>query len=547
MKKSITTLLAAPLFVPLTALHAADAPKPAGKPNVVFILIDDLGWADLSCYGSTFYETPHIDRFASSGMRFTDAYAANPTCSPTRSSILTGQYPVRTGFTVPSGHVKGISRHEQRSKNLPDVRASSPSSVNFLSPDYYTLGEAFKDAGYSTAFLGKWHLGCAPHFPEENGFDFVVGGREHAGPPGKDGRRKFFPPWDADTLPDDVPPDTHIDDYLADRAVEYIGAHKNEPFFMCFWAYDVHAPIQSKPELVEKWRKKVDLNNPQHGPTMAAMIEVMDESVGRVLEALDRYGIADNTIVIFTSDNGGNMYDTADETTATNNDPLRSGKGNNYEGGVRIPLIVRWPGVTAPGSVNHSVVSTVDHYPALLEMSGLPLRPEDHIDGVSYVPALRGKPFDRGPTICDWSHHIPHTHNLPNTSIRIGEWKLLRFWFDNADGSDRYELYNLAGDIGEAMVTTATGLIIGIPAMFLYFYLKKTSWIFRRCPNLNTNNLILTFIYPTAIINSNFKSLCDLLGHVFDLFTTIFKIGDFYSRVNHSDSFVILVVHRHWM
>ncbi|QHI69951.1 sulfatase [Tichowtungia aerotolerans] len=426
------------------------------RPNVLFIVVDDLGWRDLGCYGSTFYESPHIDALASSSMLFTDAYAANPTCSPTRSSILTGQYPVRTGFTAPSGHQKGVHLHAPRAKHLPDVRAVSPSSVNFLSPDYYTLSEAFQDAGYSTAFLGKWHLGSAPHFPEEHGFEFVVGGREHAGPPGRDGTRKFFPPWSADTLPDDISPDTHIDDYLADRAVEYIDSHSHEPFFMCFWTYNVHAPIQSKPELVEKWRKKAGLNNPQHGPTMAAMIEVMDESVGRVLDALENNGIADNTIVIFTSDNGGNMYNTADGTAATNNEPLRSGKGNNYEGGVRIPLIVRWPGVTLPGSVSHSVVSTVDHYPALLEMVGLPLRPKDHIDGVSYVAALKGEPFEREALICDWSHHICQTHNLPNTSIREGNWKLLRFWFDNPDGSHRYELYNLADDIGESRDQSAS-------------------------------------------------------------------------------------------
>ena len=432
-----------------TALLSSAAAAGSQRPNVVFILVDDLGWRDLGCYGSTFYESPNIDALAESAMRFTDAYAANPTCSPTRASILTGQYPARTGFTAPTGHMPGVQVHAQRTKHLPDVRAASPTSVNFLSPDYYTMSETFRDAGYSTAFLGKWHLGCAPHFPEENGFEFVVGGREHAGPPGKNGQRKFFPPWGADTLSDDVSPDTHIDDYLAAQAVEFIGHHKDEPFFMCFWMYDVHAPIQSKPDLVEKWRKKADPNNPQHGPTMAAMIEVMDESAGRVLDALDDNGIADNTIVIFTSDNGGNMYDSADGTPATNNEPLRSGKGNNYEGGVRIPLIVRWPGVTKPGSVSHSVVSTVDHYPALLEMAGLPMRPDDHMDGVSYISALRGETFDRGPTLCDWSHHIPHTRNLPNTSVRVGDWKLLRFWFDNPDGSHRYELYNLADDLRE--------------------------------------------------------------------------------------------------
>jgi len=384
-------------------------------------------------------------------MRFTDAYSANPLCCPTRSSIMTGQYPVRTGFTSASGHIAGEHKHAESSNAAPDQRAAGPSSINYLPLEYYTLGEAFKGAGYATAFLGKWHMGYDPYIPENHGFDYVVGGREHPGPPGLDGARKFFPPWDkTGTLPENPPKDKHIDDYLGDRAVEYIAANKNKPFLMCFWLYDVHAPFQSKPELVEKWKKKADPNNPQHSPTMAAMIEVMDDNVGRVLDALEKNGIADDTIIIFTSDNGGNMYDVADGTTPTNNEPLRSGKGNNYEGGVRIPLIVRWPGKTKPGSVNDAVISTVDHYPSLLQMTGQKLRPEDHKDGVSYVPALQGEAFDRGPTLCDFSHFVLATMNIPNTWIRSGDWKLLRFWFDGAGQEHRYELYNLKDDIGES-------------------------------------------------------------------------------------------------
>lgn len=422
----------------------------ARQPNVLFIVVDDLGWKDTGCYGSTFYKTPNVDRLAQSGMRFTDAYSANPLCSPTRSSIMTGQYPVRTGFTSASGHVAGDHKHLESTSASPDQRAVGPSSVNHLSLDYYTVGEAMKDAGYSTAFLGKWHMGLDPYIPENSGFDFVVGGREHPGPPGLDGNRKFFPPWDKKkTLPENPPSDLHIDDYLGDRAVEYINQHKDDPFFMCFWLYDVHAPFQSKPEYVEKWKKLADPDNPQHCPTMAAMVEVMDDNVGRVLDALEKNGIAEDTIVIFTSDNGGNMYDVADGTTPTDNAPLRSGKGNNYEGGVRIPLIIRWPGTTKPGSVNRSVISTVDHYPSILEMTGLPLRPDDHKDGVSYVPALKGLEYDRGPTICDFTHFVPATMNVPNTWVRSGDWKLLRFWFDGNGQQHRYELYNLKEDIGE--------------------------------------------------------------------------------------------------
>jgi len=420
------------------------------KPNVVHIVIDDLGWRDLGCYGSTFYETPNIDRLAAGGMLFTDAYSANPTCSPTRTSLLTGLYPVRTGFLVPSGGVPGIHEHHERTRSNPDHRVATPSSVNFLNPEYYTLGEAMKEAGYATSFFGKWHLGHVPYIPENNGFDYVVGGRHHSGPPGKDRSRAFFPPWDAETLPQDVPADKHIDDYLADRAADYITRHKDEPFFMCFWTYSVHAPIQSKPELVEKWKKKVDLSNPQHCATMAAMIEVVDGSIGKVLQSIKECGLEDNTIVILTSDNGGNMYNNADGTTATNNYPLRAGKGSNYMGGVRIPLIVRWPPKVKAGSVNHDIVSAVDHFPTILEMTGQELQPDVHKDGVSFLPALKGKKLDRGTTICEWTSFTRQTHSLPSTYIQIGDWKLLRFWFDNPDQTHRYELYNVEEDIGES-------------------------------------------------------------------------------------------------
>ena len=243
-----------------------------------------------------------------------------------------------------------------------------------------------------------------------------------------------------------------MDDLIADLAIDYMADQKKKekPFFVCYWAYSVHAPYQSKPELIEKWKKKVDLKNPQHSPTMGAMIEVLDSNVGRLMRFLEESGLDENTIVIFTSDNGGNMYDTVDGTTPTNNTPLRNGKGNNYEGGVRIPLIVRWPGVTQAGSVNPSVVSSVDHYPAILEMTGQQPRPETHKDGVSYVPALKGENFDRGPTICDMPRFVYSTLNIPNTFVRQGDWKMYRFWYDNPDGqTHRYELYNLKDDIGE--------------------------------------------------------------------------------------------------
>jgi arylsulfatase A-like enzyme len=421
----------------------------AKSMNVLFILVDDLGWKDTGCYGSTFYETPNVDRLAAAGMRFTDAYSANPLCCPTRSSIMTGQYPVRTGFTSANGHVPGEMLHAESCSAAPDQRAAGPSSINYLPLEYFTMGKAMKQAGYVTGYFGKWHMGHDPYIPENHGFDYVVGGRADPGPPGLRPERKFFPPWGNDTLQSNLDDNVHIDDYITDKALQFIAENKERFFFIHFNFYNVHAPFQSKPDLVEKWKTRVDPSNVQRSPAMAAMIEVMDENVGRLMDALNQQGLAENTIVIFTSDNGGNMYDVADGTTPTNNEPLRSGKGNNYEGGVRVPLIIRAPGLTKPGSVNPSVISTVDHYPSILEMTGQALRPEDHKDGVSYIPALKGLPFDRGPTICDFPHFVPATMNIPNTWIRMGDWKLLRFWFDGAGQQHRYELYNLKEDIGE--------------------------------------------------------------------------------------------------
>lgn len=458
MMKTASTVAATAAASTLSLLAAE--PSAAARPNVVFILADDFGWRDAAVYGSTFYQTPNIDALAKSGMLFTDAYSANPLCSPTRASILSGQYPLRHGLTTASGHIAQIQQHKECTSGPGELRGCGPSSLNYLDPKHYTLGKAMKAAGYATGFFGKWHLGHdAQYYPENHGFDTVKGGRSHSGPPGTNPARRFYPPWDCDTLKPYPSADTHVDDYITDLAIRYIRKQKDDkkPFFVCYWAYSVHAPFQSKPELIEKWKQKADPLNPQHSPTMAAMIEVLDTNVGRLMQALQDNGLADNTIVIFTSDNGGNTYETVDGTTPTSNHPLRSGKGNTREGGVRVPLVVRWPGVTKPGSINPAVVSSVDHYPTILEMTGQALRPADHKDGVSYALALQGKPYQRGPMICDMPHPVLATYNIPNTFVRIGEWKMTRFWFDNPkDQSHRYELYNLSDDIGEAKDLSAT-------------------------------------------------------------------------------------------
>jgi arylsulfatase A-like enzyme len=427
-----------------------DSARAATQPNIILILADDLGWRDLGSYGSTFYRTPRLDEFAASGVRFTHAYSAASTCSPTRASILTGHYPLRIGFTEPSGHIEGEHMYQERHDSFHYVRTAGPTSVNYLAEHYYTLGEAMKDAGYSTAFLGKWHLGHAPHIPESNGFDVVVGGRHHAGPPGKNRRRAYFPPWDADTFPAATRDMyTHVDDYLAQRAAEFIAAHRDKPFFMCFWPYSVHTPFQSKPELIEQWQARVDPANPQHNPTMAAMIDVLDTSVGRVLDAVKENGLEQNTIVIFTSDNGGSTAEQVHETTATNNAPLRAGKGSNYDGGVRVPLIVRWPGVTRAGTVSDVVVTSPDHYPTILDMSALAPRPLDHKDGVSYSAALRGDTYERPAVLSTVTQYIFKTGEAVNTSIRENNWKLIRYWYSQDPQTHRYELFDTDADIGE--------------------------------------------------------------------------------------------------
>ena len=413
-------------------------------PNVLFILADDLGWRDTGVYGSRFYRTPNIDRLAKRGMLFTDAYAANPLCSPTRASILTGQYPGRLRFTTPAGHLK----QEVLDPKLPEAadsehRAVTPGTRTRLPNDYVTYAEILKQAGYTTAFMGKWHLGRAPYLPDNQGFDVVVGGREHPGPPGG-----YFAPWRCSTLP--VKPEgTHICDTLTDEALAFLAANKERPFLLNLWYYDVHAPFQGKEDLIAQYRERINPEDPQRCPTMGAMIEVMDQNIGRVIDELDRLGLIDDTIIVFTSDNGGNMYNTVDETTPTSNAPLRNGKGNIHEGGVRVPLMVVWPGVVRPGSRSGEVVTSVDYYPTLLDILGLAPPRGTLLDGISIVPALKGGRLDRQAIFCHFPHYVPATGNLPSTSVRQGDWKLIRFFCDGPQQEDRYGLYNLAEDIGE--------------------------------------------------------------------------------------------------
>ncbi|MFP4056447.1 MAG: sulfatase [Candidatus Brocadiia bacterium] len=420
--------------------------KPAGgkRPNIIFFLADDLGWMDSTVYGSRYYETPSVERLARRGMVFTDAYAANPLCSPTRASILTGKYPCRLGITTPAGHLPPRPDEPLMREAAPPWHGMiTPRSRRYLPLDEHTLAEAFREAGYTTAFIGKWHLGHEPWWPKKQGFDINIAGGHYPGPP------SYFSPYRIKTL-EDGPEDEYLTDRLTDEALRFLESHRDRPFFLCFWHYAVHAPFQAKESLVERYRGRKDPRGKQDCPVMAAMVKSLDESLGRLLDNLDELRLADDTILVFFSDNGGNMHNTVEGTTPTDNSPLRNGKGSIYEGGVREPCIVVWPGVVEPGSRCRQVVSSIDFYPTLLEMAGIPARPGQLLDGESLVPLLRGEgTLEREAIFCHFPHYVPATGNLPATSVRKGPWKLIRLYGEGPDRSAAYELYNLEDDIGE--------------------------------------------------------------------------------------------------
>ncbi|MFY0651763.1 MAG: sulfatase [Cyclobacteriaceae bacterium] len=416
------------------------------KKNVIFILADDLGWKDLKCYGSDFYDTPNIDALAASGVMFTNAYAASPLCSPTRASILTGQEPGRLRFTTPTGHVKNVVLDPKESSTAaPFHKTATPQTRTRLPNEYLTFAEVLKENGYSTAFMGKWHLGREPYLPENQGFHKVVGGREHPGPPPPG---HFFAPWNCETLPV-VPEGTHVSDVLTDEAIKYVKEQKENPFLLCLWYYDVHAPFQAKEELINKYKNKLNKDHIQRSAIMGGMIETMDTNIGRLMATLEELALDENTIIVFTSDNGGNMYDGPVGTVPTNNYPLRAGKGNNYEGGVRVPHIVRAEGITTGGLVSKVITSTVDHYKTLLELLDIPFPENLLTDGVSYVDALKGKEYERKPIYSTFCHNVVATGNRANISMREGPWRLYKFYFDGPNQEHRFELYNLDDDIGE--------------------------------------------------------------------------------------------------
>jgi arylsulfatase A-like enzyme len=411
----------------------------ATKPNVVFILIDDYGWADVGVYGSKFYKTPNIDKMAAQGARFTDGYAACPVCSPTRASIMTGKYPARLQITdwLPGRGDK------------PDQKLAVPKIQQQLPLAEVTLAEALKANGYVTAHIGKWHLGGEGFEPQKQGFDVNVGG-DHTGTP-----LSYFAPFEAvDRRAGNVKrpmpgleksePGEYLTDRLGLEAEKFIEANKSKPFFLYLSHYGVHTPMRAKADLIAKYKSDGKVGT-QTNAIYAAMIESMDDSVGRVLKKLEDLKLAENTLVVFTSDNGGLCVVEGPNTPATINSPLREGKGYLYEGGIRTPWIIQWPGVVKAGTVLTNPVSSVDFYPTILEATGTPMPKENKVDGVSLVALLKSGAAPKRDALY-W--HYPHYSNQggrPGGAIREGDLKLIEFYDDG-----RLELFDVRKDKGES-------------------------------------------------------------------------------------------------
>jgi len=437
-------------LIVLSLLAATTLVAQEKKTNLVFILADDLGWSDVTPNGhTTFYKTPNLDRLAKRGMLFSQAYSASPLCSPTRSSILTGLSPARTGITSPVCHEpQEILECTQPPKGgAPNKKTLPPIVPTRLKTTYPTLAKAFKAAGYVTGHFGKWHLGKDPYSPLQHGFDVDIPHWPGPGPAGS-----FVAPWKFDHFdPDPGEPNQHLEDRMAKEAVKWLEQNKDKPFFMNYWMFSVHAPFDAKKALIEKYAKTVDPKDAQRCPTYAAMIESMDDAVGTLLDTLDRLDLSKNTLVIFTSDNGGNMYNTVAGDVPTSNRPLRGGKATLFEGGVRVPCIVAWPGVVQAAATSDARVQTEDYFPTLIEALGLKKVPDQLFDGVSVLRAWKGDTTFTRPATFTYFPHDPGVPDWmpPSVAVHDGEWKLIRIFYHGENNQHRYQLYNLKQDLSE--------------------------------------------------------------------------------------------------
>ena len=436
-------------------------------PNIIFILVDDLGWNDVGYMGSKFYDTPNIDRLAAEGIYFTQAYAAAAICSPTRASILTGRYPARigitdwirgrySGVTIPEDK-KNPAGYEEHADSIPLI---TPVNPWWMEHSEITLAELMKEAGYTTVHIGKWHLGPKPWSPLDQGYGHNIGGEDYGQPP------TYFDPYERNGFKIESLPGRKEGEYLTDResdeAVRFINENADNPFFMSLSHYAVHTPLMAKPEYIRKFESRLESDpaippwtdddevparflsriplEHQKNPTYAAMIKSVDDGVGHILQALDSLGIAEQTILVFFSDNGGHIV-------STSNAPLRLGKGHPYEGGIRVPLIFRWPGNIQPGTQSETMVISNDFFPTLLNLVGLTVPDSLQIDGTDLSPVLRGESNLPERNTLYW--HFPHywwgTKVSPYSIIRQDDWKLIR-WYE----SGTVELYNLKDDLSES-------------------------------------------------------------------------------------------------
>lgn len=414
--------------------------KPAAPPNIIFILADDLGWADLACYGADLHETPHLDQLARTGVRFTQAYAM-PVCSPTRAALLTGKHAARLRFTV--WRESAVNRDAEAATS--GRKLLPPATTRDLPLGETTIAEVLKAAGYLTFHVGKWHLGDAAHAPETQGFDLNLGGTHWGAPAtffwpfrgafGQAREFRYVPGLGVGQAGE------YLTDRFTDEALKLIDAAGARPFFLNLWFHNPHTPIEGKPALVEHYRRKLRPGGQHQNPDYAAMIHTLDENVGRILEHLRKRRLAERTLVVFTSDNGGYISPYKGRQV-TSNAPLRSGKGSLYEGGVRVPLLVKWPGVTPRGAVVEEPVICMDFFRTLAELAGAP--GATALDGLSLLPLLRDP---RAQLRRDALYfHYPHYYatTSPVSAVRAGDWKLLEYFEDN-----RVELYNLRDDPGE--------------------------------------------------------------------------------------------------
>ncbi len=433
--------------------HAAD------KTNLVFILIDGLGWSDTTLYGATqFHQTPNLERLAKRGMLFSRAYASGVVDCPTRASILTGLSSSRLGITADTCSFEEVFLEPSFQKEAPVTqKLLLATSVSRLDTQYVTLAKTLKAAGYKTAHFGKWHLGSEPYTALHHGFDVVVPNTFRAEP----GEKSYFAPWNLDGFLENTPAE-HIDDRVTDEAVKWMEIHKDEPFFLNYCPFSMGAPYSAKPEIMRKYQILANPANSQRNPTYAAMVETMDTNIGKLLDALDRLGIADLTGIVFYSTHGGQASPienpTADEMIAeippTSNSPHRGGARTVYEGGLMVPCIVSWPNLTKPRSRSDAVIQAMDFYPTVLELLELKPEPDQIFDGVSLSKVLAGRSLSREAIFI----HFPHDSVFypgdpdrlpPCTAVISNGWKLIRIYHSDLAGSHTHQLYHLEEDIGE--------------------------------------------------------------------------------------------------